>query len=122
MATLTGCTPADLANGCILCQSDTMILAAMALVTCRLNNGASGDCSPATLMEDAKCFACESDHQMLAALLAILAQFAITSGAITGITDLLNDAKCFACADPKMIRAIILKETCDYINGISIVT
>ncbi len=122
MATTITCTPSDLQNGCVLCQSDTMILAALALVMCRLNNGAQGDCTPETLMADAKCFACESDHQLLAALLTILAKFAVESGSVQSISALLNDAKCLACADPRMVRAIIVKETCDYIDSITIIS
>lgn len=121
--TLT-CTPDGLLSGtvagtpCLLCASDRQLIAALALIMCKLAGASSrADCTVETLGPDAACFACMDDHQMFAAFVSMMLTYAVFLGYMEADGTLLHDAACLTCADPKLVRAIILQKMCVFIDA-----
>lgn len=99
---------------CPLCYSTTQILAAIAYTLCVINNRGTTGCDPATLMLDAKCYKCDSDKEKLSLIFKTLATYASDLNVNLTISELLQNAKCLECSEPGMIKAIIVKELCDF--------
>jgi len=114
------CTPAGTISGCAKCYSNSDLLAAIAYILCQINGSGAGDCTPSTLMTDAACFACESDSELLNSIFTMLYTYAYDSGYLgsDAASDVINNAACLTCAPPKMVRAIVVKEFCDYLSAL----
>lgn len=115
------CTPEALLSGtipiesCLTCGSDRQLMAALALIMCKLAAGSSrADCSVETNGPAAACFACMDDHQMLAALVSMFLSYTVALGYMEADGTLMQDASCLICADPKLVRAIILQKLCTF--------
>lgn len=110
------CTPEGLQEGCASCYSDSDMLAAIALILCRINKGPQGNCTPEKLMEDAACFTCESKKEQLIAITSVLGNYATQIEAVPEFNGLFEDLGCLRCAKPAYIRAIIVREFCYWVN------
>lgn len=113
------CTPESLLgeNPCNNCYSDTILIAGLAALLCSINKelGENSSCDPEDAMEDASCFKCMSDHQMLVAIVNTFADYAISLG-VTNAGEVIQNATCLSCADPKMNKAIVVKQLCTFIH------
>lgn len=108
--TITGISP------CALCVSDREMLAAIAYISWVLQNGGQEGFNIGEVMEDAACLACESDKQMLAQLVNIMASVVTSLHYADDFETLLRRSQCFACTPPRIVRAIILKQFCKFMQ------
>lgn len=118
MATVIDCTTSGI-SPCALCVSDSEMKAALAYITWVLNNGSQTGFHIGTVMSNAACLACESDKEMLAHILGILASSVIKLGYANDVPTLLKNSACLECSPPRMVRAIILKQLCDYMTTVT---
>lgn len=109
-------TPGDSleANPCVCCESEKELLAMLAILLYASNH--AGDHTVADMVDDAKCW-CVSDKQMLQSILNVMLQNSIANGFFEDLDEVRDAAKCLFCADPHIIKAIITKQTIEYIDG-----
>ena len=108
------CTPNDMlaAAPCALCLSEKQLWAVIVLLLCRSLDGASADCSPAVLTEDAKCFECLTDKEMLVAGGNALWKYAVDNRLIDADGGNVDDAVCLDCLPLHWLKAIALRKLC----------
>ena len=100
---------------CFQCLNKSELMAVLVYVLASLN-GKDVSTDLPTMMEDAACIGCLDDKKMLEAIVGILASAVVSRD--TTMDEIRADVACLLCVDPKMIKAMIVKELCTYWTGL----
>lgn len=111
------CTPNGVINDltCTKCGSETQLIAVLAVTLYALNH--SGDYTLINMLNDGACFKCASDKQKLEGIVNSFVELAIANGYFDDYADVLHAAECLTCTDPGIVKGVIVKAVCEFVNS-----
>lgn len=99
---------------CLQCLNNSELWAVLVMILATINNkDVSTDLNE--MMEDAACIACLTDKQLFEGLVKVIGFGVINPE--TPMDEIRADVKCLLCVDPKMIKAMALKEFCTWMQA-----
>lgn len=112
------CTPDGLINDlhCTKCGSESQLIAILAVTLYALNH--AGDYTLINMLNDGACFKCASDKQKFEGIVNAFVELAIANGYFDDYEAVLRAAECLTCTDPGIVKGIITKGVCEYVNSV----